>query len=190
MISFKQEINKKQKFIAFGLLALCLVVADLRLFVGPTLKSIKTTGPQLSQAQRKYAFAKSAVVNIPRYKQQIDEFNSKLSLHKKRFSTNKEISSLLKELSTTARNTGVKIVAVRPHAPQEEVSEEAYRRFPISINAVCGFHQLGVFLNSLENADTFMRVTDIKITSDPADIKGHQVYILINTYIISGEGVS
>ncbi|MFH1868543.1 MAG: type 4a pilus biogenesis protein PilO [Candidatus Omnitrophota bacterium] len=194
MKNFKQGLNDKQKIIALVIFAVCLLYADMQLFIGPTMRAMKTTGPKVKELKQKYVFAKNSAVNIPKYKQQIEQFNDKLSLHKMRFSTNQEISTLLKELSTTARNTGVKIVAVKPHTPvvntKDAGSQEAYKRFPISIRAVCGYHQLGVFLNNLENAETFMRVTDIRILSDSKDIKAHQVYLLVNTYIISGEEVS
>lgn len=194
MTSFKQELNKKQKIIVFGIIGLCVVFADLRLLIGPWMKTIKTVGPKVSEAHREFAFAKDAATNIPKYRQQIAQYNDKLSLQKKRFSTNQEISSLLQELSTLAKNTDVKIVAVKPHPPivktEKEISEGAYKRFPISVRAVCGYHQLGAFLNNLENARTFMRVSDIRISTDSKNITGHQVYLLVSTYILSGEEAS
>jgi len=62
-----------------------------------------------------------------------------------------------------------------------------YQKFPISINAACGYHQLGTLLTRLENADTFMRVADIRITANPQNRTEHMVFILVNTYVLAEE---
>lgn len=188
MKNWKHEIYKRQKIIVYGVITLCLLIANYKLFFRPTVRSLIKTLPQVRELQRKVNFARNAVANIQTYKKQIEELRSSLSLYKKRFSTKQEIFSLLQGLSEIAKSSGLKIIAIKPHpaviATQKDTKTGAYQKFPISINARCGYHQLGRFLNKLENADTFMRITDISITSNPQDPLEHQIYILVNTYII------
>lgn len=190
MRNLRRELYKKQKVVIYGLLTLCLLFGNYRLFFRPTVGSLIKTVPKAIDLQRKLNFARSAVANIPKYKQQTKELNRKLSSYKKKFSTQQEISSLLKELSDMARSAGVKIVALKPHpavvASKKKDSNSAYKKFPISIQAACGYHQLGTFLNKLENAGIFMRVTDIKMTGNSRNPREHLVQILVNTYIITG----
>lgn len=188
MRNWKQEIYKRQKLIIYGLVTLCLFFANYKLFFKPTLASLWKTLPQVSRLQRKVDSARNAIANIPRYKEQIGSLRNRLSLYKKKFSTKQQISLLLKGLSETAESTGVKIITIKPHpvvtAAQQDASS-SYQKFPISIMASCGYHQLGSFLNKLENAEAFMRVTDIGITSDSENPLEHQVYLLLNTYILN-----
>ncbi len=189
MKNFKQELLKNRKLVIYGIITLCLLIANYALFLKPTMASLAKTTPKLRRLQRELTTRQNAVANIPRYKAQIEEMREKLSSQKKRLSTKQEISSLLKRLSEIAKDSGVKILSIKPHpviaGQQRDTGSGTYQKYPISIKAVCGYHQLGIFLNKLENADTFMRVSDIKITADNKDFAQHLVYILVNTYILN-----
>ena len=195
MKNLKEQIRKNQKLITYILILVCFLFTDLRLFIMPSINSLKHILPQMSRLKRELNIAKSTIRNMPVHKQQIVELQEKLSLHKKKFSTEKQISSLLKELSDMAKNSEVKIVTIKPYPPiigkENDVSTGAYSKFPILVKAVCGYHQLGIFLSRLENSDTFMRVTDIRINSEPKVSSEHPVYMVINTYIITetGDGI-
>jgi Tfp pilus assembly protein PilO len=60
-----------------------------------------------------------------------------------------------------------------------------YKEQPILINAKCGFHELGKFLSKMENADRFMKVSDINIKSVAQSPKKHDVELLIVTYTLA-----
>jgi Tfp pilus assembly protein PilO len=186
---FKAEILKNQKIILYGIITFSLVFANYRLFLKPAFSSLIQTTPRLNQAKRQLASDRGMVDSIPRYKGQIEQMRQAMSAHKKKFSTVQEISGLLKDLSEIAKSSGVKILSIKPHPMVESradnLAASAYQKFPISIRAVCGYHQLGVFLNRLENNETFMRVSDIKIVSDQKQPTQHMVYVLVNTYVLS-----
>ena len=188
MKNWQQEIRKNQKLTVYSIITFCLLVANYTLFFKPTIASLRKTMPQLGTLQRQVMVAQTAAINIPRYGMQIADLKSKLSLHKKKFSTKQEISSLLKGLSEMAKDSGVKIISITPHSAitssEQGLVAGGYQKFPISIKASCGYHQLGAFLNELENADTFMRVTDISIRGNAQKPVEHMVYILVNTYVI------
>jgi len=173
----------------YGVITFCLLFANFKLFFKPTINSLKETLPQVKELQSKVIFVRNSIANIPRYKIQIEDLRKKLSFHKKKFSTKKEISYLLKELSDMAKDSGVKITAIKPYpaitTAELDGATTAYQKFPISIKATCGYHQLGSFLSELENADTFMRISDIRITETSQNPLEHLVYILVNTYIIT-----
>jgi len=187
--NFRQELLKNQKLVVYGIITLCLLVANYAFFLKPTMASLAKTTPKLRQLQRELAVSQNAVASILKYKAQIEEMRERLSSQKKKLSTKQEISSLLKGLSEIAKDSGVKILSIKPYPAVagvgQDMSSGTYQKYPISIKAICGFHQLGTFLNKLENADTFMRVSDIKITAGSKDFTQHLVYVLVNTYILN-----
>jgi len=189
--NFKTQLIKNQKLVIYGVITACLLFANYSLFLRPTFISLKETIPRLAQMKKQLISDKSLVANIPRFKIQIEQMRESISSYRKKFSTRQEIAELLKDLSEIAKDSNVKIISIKPHQPVDAQSVStasgAYQKFPISIRAVCGYHQLGAFLNSLENDETFMRVSDINIASDEKDPSQHLVYILINTYILSEE---
>ncbi len=189
MKNFRQELVKNQKLIIYGIITLCLLIANYTLFLKPTMASLSKTTPKLRQMQRQLAVDENEVASIPRYRTQIEDMRGRLSKQKKKLSTKQEISSVLKGLSEIAKDSDVKILSIKPYpavtGQQQNAVSSAYQKYPISIKAVCGYHQLGIFLNKLENADTFMRVSDIKIAADVKDYTQHLVYVLVNTYILN-----
>ncbi|MCX5680091.1 MAG: type 4a pilus biogenesis protein PilO, partial [Candidatus Omnitrophica bacterium] len=55
---------------------------------------------------------------------------------------------------------------------------------PILINARSGYHELGKLLSNMENADRFMKVSDIQIKSNSQLPRKHEVEILVLTYVL------
>ncbi len=187
MKNWQQEINKHQKLIIYGVLTLCLIIANYTLLFKPTLTSVRQAIPEVRTLQNRLVTAKNSITNIPRFRVQIEEMQKRIAVHQNKFSSKQDMSSILKGLSDTAQDTGVKIIAIKPYPAVEnhnQVSSVGYQKFPISVKASCGYHQLGKFLNSLENADTLIRVSDIKITDDSNEDLQHQVYLLVNTFIL------
>jgi len=176
----------------YAIVAVALLFANYKLFLKPTIDSLGKTWPEVSNLAARLSLAKNNIAAIGQRKLQIEDLRGKLASFNKKFSSKQEISSLLKELSNLAKNSDLKIISIKPHSAvsstQTDLSAGMYQKFPISINALCGYHQLGKFLTRLENADTFMRVADIRITANPQDSTEHMVFILVNTYVLT-EGV-
>lgn len=189
MKDLKAQIIKNKKIIIYVVIGLCLLLVNYMVFLKPVLSSLLKTGPKLGQLKKELLSDKSLVSNIPGYKAQIGRMRDTMGSYKKKFSTANEISYLLKNLSDMAKESNVKITSIKPHpgieAQPSGASPAAYHKFPISIKAVSGYHQLGAFLNKLENDATFMRVSDLKITSDDKNPAQHLVYILVNTYVLN-----
>jgi Tfp pilus assembly protein PilO len=187
--NLKAELVKNQKIIIYGVITVCLLIANYSLFLKPTFASLKETIPRLTQLKRQFASDKDLIANIPRFKSQIEQMREVMASFNKKFSTKQEISELLAGLSDMAKDSDVKIVSIKPHpvvdTQSSQMASVVYQKFPISIRAVCGYHQLGAFLNRFGNDETFMRVADIKIQSDPKDPSQHMVYLLVNTYVLS-----
>ena len=188
MKNWQQEINKYKKLIIYGILTLCLIIANYTLLFKPTWAIVKQTTPEVRILRNRLATAKNSIANMPRFKVQIKEMQKRVAIHQNKFSSKQDMSSILKGLSDTAKDTSVKIIAIKPYPAVENPSSPTsagYKKAPISVKASCGYHQLGKFLNRLENADTLIRVSDIKIVNDSKDDLQHQVYLLVNTFILT-----
>lgn len=93
----------------------------------------------------------------------------------------------MKNLSDTAKACGVKIESINPLESIERGKAKipgAYRKFPIFLKAISGYHSFGLFLNKLENGDTFMRITDLKISGDTSGAANHRFDVTVVTYIL------
>ncbi|NQS99786.1 MAG: type 4a pilus biogenesis protein PilO, partial [Candidatus Omnitrophica bacterium] len=63
--------------------------------------------------------------------------------------------------------------------------EQIYYGVPILVKAECRYHQLGRFLNELERADRFMKISDIKIKARPDRPETLYIQLIIVTYVMS-----
>ena len=165
MIKLKDNILKNQKFIIYGALCLCIFIADFYLVLRPVVGGLMRVMPEVNSKASRANIMNIDIRSIQNYQKQINNYKANLSGYKRRFSTKEEISPLLKSLSDTAKTYGVKI--------------------PIFLSAVSAYHPFGLFLNKLENSDTFMRIADIKISGDASRTGSHSFNITVVTYILS-----
>ncbi len=187
MIKLKDNILKNQKLIIYAVIGLCIFIADFYLVLKPVIGGLMKVMPEVNAKASRANIMNIDVRNIDNYKKQIENYNGKLAGYKKRFSTREAISPLLKNLSDTAKAYGVKIVSVTPLESIEQKGTKAagvYRKIPIFLSAVSGYHPFGLFLNKLENSDTFMRVGDLKISGDVSGAGNHSFEVTIVTYIL------
>ena len=188
MIKLKDNILKNQKFIIYGALCLCIFIADFYLVLRPVVGGLMRVMPEVNSKASRANIMNIDIRSIQNYQKQINNYKANLSGYKRRFSTKEEISPLLKSLSDTAKTYGVKIVSITPLEGLEEKQAKAasaYRKIPIFLSAVSAYHPFGLFLNKLENSDTFMRIADIKISGDASRTGSHSFNITVVTYILS-----
>ena len=99
------------------------------------------------------------------------------------------MNSLLEELSEVAIESGVKILSIKPITMPETAADKSgiYRQVPISIEAKCGYHDLGLFIQKLESLDRFMKISDIYLESNKSDAIRHNAKLEITTYTLIKE---
>ena len=125
------------------------------------------------------------------FKNDIGSYRGKVESYEKRLPAEQEIPSILENLSNMAKGSNVKILGI---APVQVSAKEAaaknlgkiYKEIPILINAKSGYHELGIFLSNLENANRFMKVVDIEVKSSKASPKKHDIELIVCTYVLLG----
>ena len=72
----------------------------------------------------------------------------------------------------------------QPGVPQPP---SLYREVPIQIEAVAGYHQLGVFLELMETAEKPLLLTSLHIAQDEKELKRHPIELTLHTYVAAPE---
>lgn len=87
-----------------------------------------------------------------------------------------------------ANDTDVKIVAIKPQRSEKaEQASDVYTELPIDIEATSGYHQLGYFINRLENADRFMKIKNLRIEASDDDVLKHDISLVVSAFVLTGE---
>ena len=90
-----------------------------------------------------------------------------------------EVPSILEEISGTANEFNIKIDQIKPLAESQETlisaPEGKYYALPIVIQARCGYHMFGRFLNAMESGNLFFTVRDLHMEAGQDPAKGLSV---------------
>ena len=133
--------------------------------------------------------ARVVIKDFEKLKKDLKEQSQKVESYEKKLPAEQEIPALLENLSNMAKGSDIKIVGIVPAMSYFKDDKSAkksqiYREIPILITAKSGYHELGRFLNNLENADRFMKVADINIKANKITPKKHDVELMVCTYIL------
>ncbi|MDI6605882.1 MAG: hypothetical protein QME65_01900, partial [Candidatus Omnitrophota bacterium] len=87
------------------------------------------------------------------------------------------------------KNNAVELIQMKPSrqnspAAKDKVAKtEKFTPILIKLDILCGYHELGHFINDLENNPVFMAVEDLKITPQQKDYFKQKVELALKTYV-------
>ncbi len=180
--------KKTQIMVLAGLLSILAVIIYVSFILLPQIERVFEAVGQASKAGADLKVAQDNIANTPKYKANLDVYEEKVDRYEKMLPAKQEIPALLESLSSMAKSSDVKIVGIMPVIGKEDKAKKGqiYKEIPILINAKSGYHELGKFLSGMENADRFMKVSDIQIKANIQSPRKHDVEILVLTYILLG----
>jgi len=184
---------KKQEIMAIAI-ALCFFafIGYYFFFLSPVITKFLAVFRDVSRTQGRIDKAELSIGRMPVIKREIDELKAKADFYSNMLPKEEEFPEVLENLSTMARNTGVKITKIIPVKETQNRFEanphpDIYSQQRILINAQCGYHQLATFIAEMESAERFMEVSDIQVSSTTLNPKRHNVQLIVKTFILKGE---
>ena len=88
-----------------------------------------------------------------------------------------------------AKPTGKNAKEKAKEAQEETIDlNEKFTAFSISLDISCNYHNLGVFLNSLEDAQAIIKLQDMKISSSSEDSLRQEVNLDLVAYVYKNKG--
>ncbi len=97
-----------------------------------------------------------------------------------------QLPGLLKVITETAKTTQVALLVLRPKADLGVIAQKAggYVEVPLEISASGGYHELGAFLDGLEQSPALLfRVERLGIQPDPKDLWHHRATFMVRLYL-------
>ncbi len=158
------------------------IVICLVLIIPQVMNSMRT----LREVLQKKAILKNidcGIENFAAFEDELQLLNSLYEDYFNRLPPQKEFPVFLELISALAKKNNIKIIAIEPQAMIDN-PDLFYMEFPVLIDALCGYHDLGRFINNLEDAKIFMKIKDIKIANDDIIPKQHNVFLNISTFCL------
>ncbi len=176
--------ESRQRQILIGLGVAVVLVAWTNLFFLPQRKVLRELGPQVKSLRREMTKVRQALAR----QSDLEGELSRLSGEAQRvgvFSPEEQLPELLGQITQLAKETGVKLHSVKPKKRLSELAAgpSGFLELPIQLEASAGYHQIGAFLDRLEQSEILFRTEEMTIEPDRKNLFSHQVNLLLLAYL-------
>ncbi len=185
--NFLATLDEKYYPFVLGGIAVVLLCLDFFIVMKPQItrlsslnKEISTSKTDLKNAQNDFNNAAQYSNDAIRLKEQINTMNYKVT-------TKEEVPLILERISRMANQNQVEIDQIMPNLDGQELllknSDGQYYALPIFIEARCGYHDFGRFLNAVETDDMFLKAANFTVMANLADPTHHKAQLIIKAII-------
>ncbi|MCX5667179.1 MAG: type 4a pilus biogenesis protein PilO [Candidatus Omnitrophica bacterium] len=186
-MDFKSK--QTQTLLLIVLVSFMAAAAYLYFVFVPQAVRVFTLSVNVGKMRSELKSARLVIADMDKLKNDLKKNSEKVESYEKKLPVEHEIPALLENLSSMAKDSNIRIVGIVPAMSYSKDDKSVkknliYREIPILITAKSGYHELGHFLNDMENADRFMKVADIAIKANKASPKKHDVELMVCTYIL------
>jgi len=161
------------KLIIAVLPAVILSVAILILVITPKQKEIKALDAKIDTQNNEIAASQAKVAKLDILKQENERLMKRIDELKVQLPDEKEISSLLKQVSDLGIAAGLEIKSWKPGTKAVHSSGIVYE-IPVSVDVAGTYHNLGYFLSSLTRLNRIVNINDMKLAGTK-EVKGENV---------------
>lgn len=145
--------------------ALIITLVVVFLLILPKHKEIKILEQKISVQENEIAKDQAKAAKLPELTLENEKLRTRLDELKLQLPEEKEVSTLLKQVSELCIGSGLKIALWKPEQRRTHASGIVYE-IPVKVELTGGYHSLGYFFSSLTTLNRIVNISDIKI-SDP-----------------------
>ncbi|MDH3309393.1 MAG: type 4a pilus biogenesis protein PilO [Gammaproteobacteria bacterium] len=115
-----------------------------------------------------YLNKKGLAVNLPAYKQQMEEMEQTFGSLLRQLPNTTEVPDLLVDITQAGLGRGLEFTLFRP---EKELPKDFYAEMPISVQVRGNYHELALFVSDVASLPRIVTFGDINITSTGKDNK-------------------
>ncbi|MEE9500213.1 MAG: type 4a pilus biogenesis protein PilO [Candidatus Omnitrophota bacterium] len=188
MPELKLDKAKKKILLIYASAVLLILVGYFCLFLRPAMTKLAGIIPEIRENKVAIKSVQTDLLYEDKLNKRLKLLQEKLAGYEKRLSREKELPVLLENLSRMAKESQVRILGITPYGTrlkaQKGTGEEksVYQEVPIAITAQSGYHELGSFINRLENDQRYMQISHMKIKPGHADKDQHEIDFVVYAY--------
>ncbi|HEX7319746.1 MAG TPA: type 4a pilus biogenesis protein PilO [bacterium] len=153
---------KTQQMIVFIVVLILILVLFFRFPYSSNAKRITTLEARRDSLRIKVQEAEAARARLPELQARIARLELEWEKAKEMLPQEKEIPSLIQQISNSGTKAGVSFTLFRPSGP---VAKATYQEIPVQIKVSCGYHQLGKFLSNIGNLSRIVNVPAVKLVA-------------------------
>ncbi len=180
----------KEQLLAFLPLILSLLAIIFILFVLilPQGGKVFSLSKELGEKRSALIQAERGLKNFEGTKKEIVELEKKIAEMEKRLPKQIEATLLIDTLKDITEEAKLKFSSIEPMAQKDyelKGQEEFYVELPIRVKLKCNYMDLLKFIQKIEHSSRLMKIRELAIKNNLADIWEHNVELIISTYATS-----
>jgi len=152
------------KIIIAALPSIIIALLVIFLFVSPKQKQIKTLEAKIDKQNNEIATSQAKAAKLEMLKIENERLVNRINELKEQLPEEKEISSLLKQVSDMGSASGLETKSWKPAQKTAHPSGIVYE-IPVAVEVIGTYHNLGYFLSSLTKLNRIVNINDMKIGS-------------------------
>jgi type IV pilus assembly protein PilO len=153
--------------------AVIIVIAVIFLFILPKNKEIKSLEIKISAQENEIAKDQAKAAKLPQLTIENEKLQKRLTELKQQLPEEKEVSSLLKQVSDLCIGAGLKVSLWKPEAKRTHPSGIVYE-IPVKVELSGSYHNLGYFFSSLTKLNRIVNISEFRLGSAKPD-KGQAI---------------
>ncbi len=165
------------KVVIAALPAVVILVVGFMFFIAPKQKEIKTLDAKIDDQNNKIATGQAKGAKLEILMKENEALVKRLDELKEQLPEEKEISSLLKQVSDLSTAAGLEIKSWKPGQKKNHPSG-IVAEIPVSVSVIGTYHDLANFLSSLTRLNRIVNVNNIQLGS--AQTKQTRAVLQIN----------
>ena len=130
----------------------------------PEQERVNAHNAELEKKSTDLARARTTVADLPRFEAEYGQLHEQWMLAAELLPTDKDLPMLLRKISLSGQQTGVKFLVFRPASLR---AQSYYSEMPVEISVQGGYHQVGSFLAELSNLRRIVTVSNMRLKSAP-----------------------
>lgn len=152
------------KAVVLGFLAILILAAGYWFLIKDKRETLEQRERVETQLKQEFRDKQQLAVNLPAYRQQLEEMEEMLAVMLRQLPSRTEMPSLLNDISQTALSAGIENELFEPRS---EVSRDFYAELPINIRMVGTYHQFGEFVSTVASLPRVVILTIQDIALQP-----------------------
>ncbi len=160
--------EQKKMYVFLGILLLVFVL-DYFIIMRTQIKTLSKISPEIEVLSKDLKKTKNDLLRLNQYRKDVRKSSDEVEDLNERIRSREEVPLILEHISRIANDNGVVINQIIPDTKDQELllenEEREYYALPINLEAKGAYHNVGRFLNSIENNEAYINVGKFSITS-------------------------
>ena len=179
----------KQKKILIAIIFVLVIYVDTAFILKSQISGVSSLNPKISRLKNDLSNLNRNLSNMRASKNTQGLATPRAQgINSSKILSEGQIPGLLQDISSEANKFDIQIGQIRPsreaaNAKSAVAGDKLFTPILINLDLTCDYHNLGKFINELENFQVFLEAQELKISTSPLDYMKQKVTLILKTYV-------